>query len=70
MEEVVVLDVLAPTFVDTFICVEKKTERVTPRVFQKVQTTLVREAQFFLFLPNPGSMSHDRSGPIGQRVLT
>ena len=38
MEEVVVLDVLDPTSVYTFICVEIKTntERVTPRVFQKV----------------------------------
>ena len=52
MEEVVVLDVLDPTFVYTFICVEIKTntERVAPRVFQKVQTTLVREVHFFLFL--------------------
>jgi hypothetical protein len=52
MEEVVVLDVLDPTFVYTFICVEIKTntERVASRVFQKVQTTLVREDHFFLFL--------------------
>ena len=50
--EVVVLDVLDPTFVYTFICVEIKTniDRVTSRVFQKVQTTLVREDNFFLFL--------------------
>ena len=49
MEEVVVLDVLDPTFVYTFICVEIKTntERVASRVFQKVQTTLVRKTQFF-----------------------
>ena len=49
MEEVVVLDVLDPTFVYTFICVEIKTntERVAPRVFQKVQTTMVREDHFF-----------------------
>ena len=46
MEEVVVLDVLDPTFVYTFICVEIKTntERVAPRVFQKVKT---REDHFF-----------------------
>jgi hypothetical protein len=45
----VVLDVLDPTFVYTFICVEIKTnsERVASHVFQKVQTTLVREAHFF-----------------------
>ena len=38
MEEVVVLDVLDPTFVYTFICIETKTNtvRVAPRVFQKV----------------------------------
>ena len=49
MEEVVVLDVLDPTFVYTFICVEIKTntKRVAPRVFQKVQTTVVREDHFF-----------------------
>ena len=49
MEEVVVVDVLDPTFVYTFICVEIKTntERVAPRVFQKVQTTVVREDHFF-----------------------
>ncbi len=49
MEEVVVVDVLDPTFVYTFICVEIKTntERVASRVFQKVQTTLVRKTQFF-----------------------
>ena len=49
MEKEVVLDVLAPTFVYTFICVEIKTntERVTPRVFQKVQTTVVREDRLF-----------------------
>jgi hypothetical protein len=36
--EVVVLDVLDPTFVYTFICIETKTNtvRVAPRVFQKV----------------------------------
>ena len=52
MEEVVVLDVLDPTFVYTFICVEIKTnsETVVSRVFQKVKTTLVREDQFFLLL--------------------
>ena len=45
----VVLDVLDPTFVYTFICVEIKTntERVASRVFQKVQTTVVREGHFF-----------------------
>ncbi len=57
MEEVVVLDVLDPTFVYTFICVEIKTntERVVSRVFQKVQTTMVRETHFFLFLSWRGS---------------
>jgi hypothetical protein len=52
MEEEVVPDVLDPTFVYTFICVEIKTntETVASRVFQKVQTTLVRDAQFFLVL--------------------
>ena len=56
MEEVVVLDVLDPTFVYTFICVEIKTntERVVSRVFQKVQTTLVRETQFFYFYRGEG----------------
>ena len=51
MEEVVVLDVLAPTFVYAFICVEIKTntERVVSRVFQKVQTTMVREDHFFFY---------------------
>ena len=51
MEEVVVLDVLESTCVYIVICVEIKTntETVAPRVFQKVQTTLVREDQFFLF---------------------
>jgi hypothetical protein len=46
-----VLDVLDPTFVYTFICVEIKTntETVASRVFQKVQTTLVREAQFYFY---------------------
>jgi hypothetical protein len=50
------LDVLDPTFVYTFICVEIKTntERVAPRVFQKVQTTLLREAQFFDFYRGEG----------------
>jgi hypothetical protein len=49
MEEVVVLDVLDPTCVYTLICVEIKTntETVASRVFQKVETTLVREVQFF-----------------------
>jgi len=52
MEGVVVLDVLDPTFVYTLICVEIKTdtETVAPRVVQKVQTMLVREAQLFLFV--------------------
>ncbi len=52
MEEVVVLDVLDPTFVYTFICVEIKTntERVAPCVFQKVQATVVREDHFFLLI--------------------
>jgi hypothetical protein len=50
MEEVVVLDVLDPVCVYTFICVEIKTntETVTPRMFQKVWTTLVAEDRFFL----------------------
>jgi hypothetical protein len=49
VEEVVVLDVLDPTCVYTFICVEIKTntETVASRVFQKVETTLVRDPQFF-----------------------
>ena len=49
MEEVVVLDVLDPTFVYTFICVEIKTntEIVALRMFQKVQTTLVSQTRFF-----------------------
>jgi hypothetical protein len=52
MEEEVVLEFFVPTFVCTFICVEIKTntKTVTSRVFQKVETTLVREVQFFLFL--------------------
>ena len=51
IEEAVFVDVLGPLCVYTFICVEIKTntETVAPRVFQKVQTTLVTEAQFFLF---------------------
>ncbi len=46
------MDVLDPTCVYTFICVEIKTntETVASRVFQKGQTTLVRKVQFFLFL--------------------
>ena len=38
IQEVVVLDVLDPVCVYTFICVEIKTnnERVAPRVFEKV----------------------------------
>jgi hypothetical protein len=52
MEEVVVLDVLDPTCVCTFNCVQIKTntETVAPPVFQKVETTLVREAIFFTFI--------------------
>ena len=48
VEEVVVLDVLDPTCVYTFICVEIKTntETVATPVFQKVETTLVREFFF------------------------
>ncbi len=43
IEEVVVLDVLDPPCVYTFICVEIKTNTETDalRMFQKVQTTLV-----------------------------
>ena len=50
IEEEVVLEVLAPPCVYTFICVEIKTntETVATPVFQKVETTLVREAFFFL----------------------
>ncbi len=50
MVEVVVLDVLDPVCVYTFIFVEIKTntETVTPRMFQKVWTTLVAEGRFFL----------------------
>jgi hypothetical protein len=52
VEEVVVLDVLDPTCVYTFICVEIKTntETVATPVFQKVETTLVREAFFFYWM--------------------
>jgi hypothetical protein len=52
MEEMVVLEVLTPVCVYTFICVEIKTntETVASRMFRKVQTTLVTEARFFLFL--------------------
>ena len=51
VEEVVVLDVLDPTCVYTFICVEIKTntETVATPVFQKVETTLVREVHFFFY---------------------
>jgi hypothetical protein len=63
MEEVVVLDVLDPLFVYTFICVEIKTntERVEARVFQNVQTTLVREAPFFDFYREEGVVEGRRS---------
>ena len=46
------MDVLDPTFVYTFICVEIKTntKRVVSRVFQKVQTTVVREDHFFILI--------------------
>ena len=46
MEEVVVLDVLVPVCVYTFICVAIKTntETVAFRMFEKVQTTLVPQA--------------------------
>jgi hypothetical protein len=52
IEEEVVLEVLAPPCVYTFICVEIKTntETVAPGMFQKVQRTLGSQAQFFLFL--------------------
>ncbi len=47
-----VVDVLDPTCVYTFICVEIKTntETVEPRVFQKVQTKLVIEAHVFFLI--------------------
>jgi hypothetical protein len=63
--EEVVMDVLAPTRVYTFICVEIKTntETVAPRVFQKVQTTLVAEAQFFYFYGGEG-VRRGAGGPI------
>ena len=50
MEEVVVLDVLDPTFVYTFICVEIKTntETVALGMFEKVQRTLGSQVRFFL----------------------
>ena len=49
VEVVVVLDVLDPVCVYTFICVEIKTntEIVALRMFQKVQTTLVSRTRFF-----------------------
>ena len=49
VEVVVVLDVLDPVYVYTFICVEIKTntEIVALRMFQKVQTTLVSRTRFF-----------------------
>ena len=52
IEEVVVLDVLDPPCVYTFICVEIKTntETVALGMFQKVQRTLGTQARFFLFL--------------------
>ncbi len=52
IEEEVVLEVLAPPCVYTFICVEIKTniEKVAPGMFQKVQRTLGSQAKFFLFL--------------------
>jgi hypothetical protein len=52
IEEVVVLDVLDPPCVYTFICVKIKTntETVSLVMFQKVQRTLVSGARFFLFL--------------------
>ncbi len=52
IEEVVVLDVVAPACVDTFICVEMKTntETVALRMLQKVQTTLVPQVQFFFII--------------------
>ena len=51
IQEVVVLDVLDPVCVYTFICFEIKTntETVAFHMFRKVQTTLVEEARFFLF---------------------
>ena len=49
VEVVVVLDVLDPVCVYTFICVEIKTntEIVALRMFHKVQTTLVSRTRFF-----------------------
>jgi hypothetical protein len=52
IEEEVVLEVLAPPCVYTFICVEIKTntETVAPGLFQKVQRTLGSQAQFFFIV--------------------
>ena len=52
IEEEVVLEVLAPPCVYTFICVEIKTntETVALGMLQKVQRTLATQARFFLFL--------------------
>ena len=51
IEEVVVLDVLDPPCVYTFICVKIKTntETVAPGMLQKVQRTLGSQARFFYF---------------------
>jgi hypothetical protein len=52
IEEVVVLDVLDPACVYTFICLEIKTntETVALGILEKVQRTLGSQVRFFLFL--------------------
>jgi hypothetical protein len=54
--EVVVQDVLDPVCVYTLIRVEMKTNTKTVafRMFQKVQTTLIPQAQFFYFYRGEG----------------
>ena len=52
IQDVVVLDVLDPACVCTFICVEIKTntETVALGMFQKVTRTLMTQTRFFLLL--------------------